>query len=125
MSETEMRAGKAKEVVFSQGVSFAQKMLHLTELGYDVTEADENRNYLANGRLCIVNDRIFEILEEKEYDYEDVADATKNPDGTISYILKYYNGGTHRDEMLEMAIAKMERSDEISEETKRNLKEKS
>lgn len=109
MSENETRIGKAREILFTKTLTFEQKLKDLTQMGYDVSEHDGKR-YIDNDSLLVLEDgRIFEIIEEKEYDYDDIAQASKNPDGTISYVLKYYNGGTCRDEMLVDAIEEMEK----------------
>lgn len=52
-----------------------------------------------------VNDVLWEIIEDKEEeDTQDISILTPNNDGTYSYIMQFYNGGTCLNEMLEDSI---------------------
>lgn len=51
------------------------------------------------------NKNVWEIIEDKEEeDTEDISILTPNNDGTYSYIMQFYNGGTCLSEMLEDCI---------------------
>ena len=54
------------------------------------------------------NNTLYEILEYKDYSEDSIAIATKNEDCTISFILKFYNGGAHYTEVLEEALREIE-----------------
>lgn len=48
---------------------------------------------------------IKEVIEDKEEeDTQDISILTPNNDGTYSYIMQFYNGGTCLNEMLEDSI---------------------
>lgn len=54
-----------------------------------------------------VNGDIWEIVEDREEeDYENLSIIRPNEDGTLNYILQFYNGGTCLSEMLEEGILK-------------------
>jgi hypothetical protein len=49
-------------------------------------------------------------LEAEEVDpYDDVVWAKKNADGSINYVLRYYNGGCGFDEVFEEAILRLDK----------------
>ena len=51
---------------------------------------------------------IYEIIDKSDnLFFEDIFLATKNSDGTISFEIKYYNGGCGLDEALEDALSNM------------------
>jgi len=111
MSEQEIRIGKCTEFHFAEGLSFEDKVRNLVGRGYEIPDVDGaiKERYFDNEKLFAVNDRIFLVLEDKRLDYEDIAEATIDDDGLIiSYVLKYYNGGTCFGEMIEEAIKAME-----------------
>ena len=47
------------------------------------------------------------ISEDDIDDYADIFNASKNEDGTIDFLLRYYNGGCSFNEALTTAINKM------------------
>lgn len=52
---------------------------------------------------------VWEIVEDKEEeDTEELSVLTPNSDGTYSYIMQFYNGGTYLGEMLGEAIRTIE-----------------
>ena len=52
-----------------------------------------------------VDGTLWEIIEDnEEEDTEDISILTPNNDGTYSYIMQFYNGGTCLSEMLEDGI---------------------
>lgn len=65
------------------------------------------------GKYIVLNDIVFEIINDKELWDDDIYELTKNKDGTYSYILRYYNGGCDFDEALETAY------ENIKEEVKK------
>ena len=57
--------------------------------------------------VCI-DSKIYKVIELVNYDNEDFAEAKENDDGTISFNLRYYNGGAGFEEVLEWAFEDME-----------------
>lgn len=45
-------------------------------------------------------------IQDVDHTAKDVAEATVNPDGTIDYLVSFYNGGAGFNEVLESAIKK-------------------
>jgi len=58
----------------------------------------------------LLNDIVFEIIDDKNLEDDDIFELTKNNDGTYSYLLRYYNGGCGFDEALETAYENMEKN---------------
>jgi hypothetical protein len=54
-----------------------------------------------------VNGKIYEVQDNEFDGYIDIFEAFKNSDGTINYIVKFYNGGCSFDEALEEATSKL------------------
>lgn len=52
----------------------------------------------------VIGNDLYKIIENEELD-EDVFATTVNVDGTISYIVQYYNGGCGFEEALQEAIS--------------------
>lgn len=52
----------------------------------------------------VIDDVIWEIEKTSVDPYDDIAEASKNPDGTIDFVVRYYNGGTCFSEMLDEAL---------------------
>ena len=117
MSEQEIRIGKCKEFQFGEGLSFEDKVKNLAERGYEIPdiEAAVKERYFDNNELFAIDDRIFLVLEDVETDFDDIAHATIDDKGIISYVLKYYNGGTCFTEMIEEAVKNMESKEKAVE----------
>jgi hypothetical protein len=67
----------------------------LREEGYDedIIVVNINGNY-----------EIWELVEHTDFDQDDMFQAKKNEDDTISFTMSFYNGGTCLSEMLEEAV---------------------
>ena len=58
----------------------------------------------------IINgDDIYEIIEEEDLSTDDIFEATKNPDGTINFLVQYYNGGCGFNEAIETALQNLDK----------------
>ena len=56
-------------------------------------------------KYVVCNNRVYEILEKQYINYyDDISIAYENEDGTISYEVKYYNGGCCFSEAIEYAL---------------------
>lgn len=58
-------------------------------------------------KYVLLNDIVFEIINDKDLEDDDIFELTKNEDGTYSYLLRYYNGGCGFEEALETAYDNM------------------
>lgn len=60
---------------------------------------EEYRHYIFS------HGQIFELVDEIKKDpYEDVYEASRNPDGSFDFVVKYYNGGCSLDEAITEAL---------------------
>lgn len=61
-----------------------------------------------------VDGDLFEIIEDnEEEDTEEISIFTPNGNGTYSYVLQFYNGGTCLSEMIEEGIKKLRRNNDV------------
>ncbi|RAL57341.1 hypothetical protein BSK20_03640 [SR1 bacterium human oral taxon HOT-345] len=58
-------------------------------------------------KYVVLNGVLYSVDGSDIDDDGDIAIMTKNTDGTLDYHLRYYNGGTYFEEMLEYALEKM------------------
>ena len=59
-----------------------------------------------------IDGEIWEILDHKDLDYDaDIVEMTPNPDGTISFIMRFYNGGTDLNECITQGLKKLNKAD--------------
>jgi type III restriction enzyme len=56
----------------------------------------------------VYKESLYEIIEQHNYDYDDIFEAILNGDGTINFILNYNNGGCCFNEALDYAMKKLE-----------------
>lgn len=113
MSETVMHIGKMKKVDL-QGkttLEFAEQKLlesqkEMDDFFEDAVEWLVEEYY---GEYFLANNELYEILEDKKDESFDVAEGTLNPDGSISYIAMFYNGGASLREVLEEIVNKVEK----------------
>lgn len=107
MSRTELHVGKVKEVNYGlTSLEETAKMI-LWELGEDVDNIHNSIEYLLDehyDKYVRVKDKLYKIIVDKEYQEDDLMQATKNSDGTIDYVVQFYNGGCGFNEALEEAI---------------------
>ena len=109
MSEQEAHAGKLK-LVFTgtkeQIEEFCKSKIKCSfgflDDDYDsYTEMFEDEYYR---KFVIINNSIYEIIEDTCLDYNEIFESSLNEDGTINYICSYYNGGCSFSEALEECL---------------------
>ncbi|MDD5650036.1 MAG: hypothetical protein PHF86_06435 [Candidatus Nanoarchaeia archaeon] len=118
MSETEAFKGKLKEFPREPGETLVQYVTRFIEskgrevpsyyAGCAEDEADlmfYDVFYKEVG--AFVNDIIYEILEMKDLEDDDIFDAQKAENGMIDFTIKYYNGSCSFSEALGRAFEKM------------------
>lgn len=109
MSETETIKGKLTEVA-SYAETFADKIYVLkNNLGvplkdYDVEIED---NYICESTGYTYSDGKLYSIERQNLNSEDIFEATKCADGSIDFLLQYYNGGCGFGEALKTALNKL------------------
>lgn len=115
MSDYETRKGKCKEVMKHENESYSDFCIRLIKTYSskkdDISNFDEEdlRWYIYDNDIAVLNKNYaYVIISEDDIDdYADIFNASKNEDGTIDFLLKYYNGGCSFDEALTTAIDKM------------------
>jgi len=126
MSETETHIGKVKKIEVENVDSFLRDKIRVMDEEYadksdseiDAIAATYDAGYIEwysseyefmlGSKVVIANDDIYEVVENRELEYEDISMATTNADGTISYVIQYYNGGCGFSEALESALKKLD-----------------
>lgn len=109
MSETETNTGKLKPAVLIAGETnedFAKRFLGGKKEDYNETYLEQ---LLEDGYMEWVmhNGVLYSVKNERDADDGDIFNATLNPDGTISFVLRYYNGGCSFNDAIEEALKRM------------------
>jgi len=110
MSETVFYAGKIYPVELSEGqtnIEAAGILLKKRDIKIDSCFNDALECLLDTfyQEFEIVNDVLYRVeIETSEDDAGDIFRATKNDDGSLSFVVQYYNGGCSLNEALEEAI---------------------
>ena len=68
---------------------------------YEALRSENNYKYFFHG------DDVWETIENKKSEYEDICFITPNLDGTYTFVMQFYNGGTCLDEMIEEGLNEM------------------
>ena len=55
----------------------------------------------------VYKDELYEITEEEDLSDDDIFEANKNPDGTINFIVQYYNGSCGFHEAIQRSLDKL------------------
>lgn len=117
MSDYETRVGKIKKITPEDGWStidmirwvITDRALKIPDY-YDEKSDEDLKEFFRcelGDTFPIINDVLYEVVEDKNLDDYDLFEASENKDGTIDYTLRYYNGGCGFEEALETAIDKM------------------
>lgn len=111
MSDYETRKGKIKKLA-STATEFVEAWCSGRDIPsyYNQENIEELKEYFrdeTDEQYIIIEDDIYEVLEDVSLDDVDLFEANENSDGEIEYLLRYYNGGCGFSEALEVAIDKM------------------
>ena len=112
MSEYENVTGKLVEIHTNGNIEETAKTLCKSH-GYDTlpkycdTWVECLREELFDGYVSLKG-KIFKVAECKPRDYGDIFKSYKNLDGSISFVVSYYNGSCSFSEALEYALTNME-----------------
>lgn len=117
MSDMETRRGKLRLVPIPSDLDTYEDLavrIILDELGGSMEDIREwewqeafNEAMYDHGALpeyMLLNDQIYEILEEEKLHPCGHVMVSQHPDGTLSYLACWYNGGASLEEVLEDAI---------------------
>ena len=105
MSSTEFHTGKLKEIDMGpyENENLAEQAKFLINKGFINCDFDEECDYFECSNIARIGNTFYEIIDHYSASDEDqdIGQANKNEDGTISFMLQFYNGGCGFDEALE------------------------
>lgn len=115
MSDMEFHQGKIKKLDNPENLTLeALCELKAKENGWDKTYHDnfiELINDEGYNKYVIVGNNIYEIMDHKKGDgYDDINFLFPNADGTLTFVIQFYNGGTCFSEMLETNLKNFEQN---------------
>jgi hypothetical protein len=106
MSRTEVHKGKATPMNMDV-FEFLTKHPELVQLGYK--DCDDIYEVFYNGLTCgyeeyiLIEDMVWEI-DNQELDPYGFSFAEKNPDGSFTYFVSFYNGGCSLGEAIQEVV---------------------
>lgn len=113
MSDVELHFGKLRKLQLKENQSledfYKEKLAKkgITELrSYDNDWEDAFRDEF-NEKYFIVKGEVWEVFDHEERDDEDIYELKSNGDGTYSFIMRFYNGGTCLSECIEEELEKL------------------
>jgi len=114
MSYTELHIGKLRKVELKSEQSledfYKEKLreVGITELRSCDNDWEDCFRDKFREKYFIVNNIIWEVFDHTEKDdSDDIYDLKPNEDGTLSFIIKFYNGGTCLSECIEEELEKI------------------
>lgn len=116
MSDMETHCGKLRKVQFAEGQTLEDWCkVKCEELGCTEKESYNStwREQLAEEsrhKYFFTDDEVWEAVEHKKIDDDgDIYFLQPNPDGTITFVYRFYNGGTCLEECLEEDLVKLKK----------------
>ena len=112
MSETEIVKGKLIPVDQGKSESLIDVCKRICDKfgvtgetfdGYDYDELMRDELY---NKAVVINNIVY-LIESKSFNYEDIFEAEKNDDGSINFLVKFYNGGCGLEEAIEEAVSRI------------------
>lgn len=113
MSQTEMHIGILKKVPLLNDLETIEEVSNRlliavnVERDLDYTTAFEQLKSDFYYKYFIYKECLYEAIDEEFDDGDDICKAKEESDETISYSLRFYNGGTCMSEMMESALNKL------------------
>jgi hypothetical protein len=116
MSQTETHFGKLRRVVFQEGQTLedwckaaCNERGETEKFSYCKTWYEQLRQ-INDEEFYFVKDEVWETIEDfSAEEGDDIYQMHLNEDGTVTYVMQFYNGGTCLSECLEESLARMER----------------
>lgn len=112
MSEMETHVGKLRKID-RQGKSMEDWCMEkcmdegITELHPSYTSWEELFIDDSYETYFIVDGEIWELFDHKDLNDYDIYEMTPNPDGTVSFTMRFYNGGTCLSECIEEGLQEL------------------
>ncbi len=121
MSHTETHFGKLRKVEIPANHSIEDWCRErcqdkgITEISsYNESWLEQLRDHLYE-KFFVVGEEVWEIIEHIESeDGDDLDVMILNPDGTITFVNQFYNGGTCLSEVIEDGILRLKKQNKIS-----------
>ena len=117
MSQTECHFGKLRKVELPENYSIEDWCREKCQ-DKEITESSSyndswQEEFLDEFRdeYFIINENVWEVFDhiESEDGYADI--MIPNPDGTITFFMEFYNGGTCLTEMIEEGLERLNKED--------------
>ena len=113
MSEMEYRYGKLKKLDMGGSTleEYCERLCNengITQLSNYNDNWAEEVEYELGEKYMVLNNKVYEIIENKWIDPEELCRINILPDGTIDYVASFYNGGTYLGEVLEEKLKELE-----------------
>lgn len=119
MSQTETHFGKLRKVIIPENQTIEEWCkakcleMNITELPSYCDDWREVIKYDYSEKYFFTGDEIWEAFEHVECDEgDDINVMNPNEDGTITFVMQFYNGGTCLGEMIEEGLNKINKNDE-------------
>jgi hypothetical protein len=118
MSETETWTGVAKVVKPNAGDDLEAQCKRLCEeagvekKSYHKSWEEVFNDHFYKG-MAIAGGVIYDVSQMREFEYEDICEASRIDADSINVTLKFYNGGTCFSEMFEEAVAKLSKTNPV------------
>jgi hypothetical protein len=122
MSQTETHIGKLRKVVLNEGYSIEDWCREKCQDNGVPNMLPELHNSWQETllyhldlyeKIFFVNGEIWESFEHKELDDDDIYEMEQNEDGSISFTMRFYNGGTCLSECIEEGLEKLKKEGKI------------
>lgn len=116
MSHTETHFGKLRKVEFAEGKTLEDwckakcEELGYTEMATYHSTWEEQLRSEAYEKYFFADGEIWEAFDHIEADEDDIDVMIKNPDGTITFVYQFYNGGTCLSECIEDGLKRLKKN---------------
>lgn len=115
MSYTEQHTGKLKKLNLKDYQAKMEFLISkdtsgLYEDGMTLGVLFNNLKYKTDEieKYHLIDGELYKLVECKEFEYSDYLSVfNKNSDGTIDFTVRFYNGDTYLDEMIEEGISEL------------------
>jgi hypothetical protein len=114
MSQTETHFGKLRKVelgdeTIEQWCKARCNEIEITEIAtyHDSWEEEMRYSTKYNEKYFFVDGEVWEAVEHIESQDDDIDIMIPNEDGTVTFVLQFYNGGTCLDECIEDGLRRI------------------
>ena len=114
MSEMETHIGMLEKIPIENGMTVEEKAEEICKNRFGITELEtyyddwiERLQDLNDEEFVICSDCIYHVISHKEIFDVEIFNVERNLDGTISYVVTYYNGGCGFVEAIEKALERL------------------